>query len=567
MTEQTRTHAEQQKRNAGERRRAGLGQEVVSSCKVGLVSPEVDILALQRAAGNQSVGQLLQPSPGSSSDIGGAVVPLVYRALRSTGRPLDADMRAFMESHLNHDFSRVRVHTDARAAESARVLNAQAYTIGRYIVFGTGQYAPESMEGRRLLGHELAHVVQQSRGGPVPVLHPSAPHEQDAARVASSVITGQTSVSVQGATGVGLARDNGKPVPPAHAGGEMGERDAAFVLGKMGLEIVIGPGGEKGHKLTTSGFDIVADDPRTGELLIVDNKAVGGVRKIQDASALTTNLVTNLKRTINQVQKIQDFPRKTDVLKNLNAALNAVSGGKPLPKNVRLVVTNAAGFATGVGSKLTKQGVEFIDLVGKETIKARKMDIARAKAAGKRPGRSLQTRTTKSRQPVPPKKEVQRVRPTGPIGRVQRARPIKPTGLGGAVGGAVFQIHGTQVAMLEQAIYQRADEEIAKRWSYIEDLRFIKEEVVVIRIVVDEPYAVDILGRSLGIMEPGQQRYFEKIEILHGPSEEEALAPPPHPTISQGPRKGRAFRKYVYRVYYPFSGLTGVEEHGVGTEK
>jgi Domain of unknown function (DUF4157) len=79
------------------------------------------------------------------------------------GQPLGSEVRAFMESRLGHDFGRVRVHTDATAAASARALDAHAYTQGRDIVFGTGQYAPQTPAGRGLLAHELTHVVQQSQ--------------------------------------------------------------------------------------------------------------------------------------------------------------------------------------------------------------------------------------------------------------------------------------------------------------------------------------------------------------------------------------------------------------------
>ena len=74
-------------------------------------------------------------------------------------------MRAFFESRMGHDFSDVRVHTDGEAAEAARSVHAQAYTLGRHVVFGAGQYTPATMDGKRLLAHELTHVVQQ-RGGP-----------------------------------------------------------------------------------------------------------------------------------------------------------------------------------------------------------------------------------------------------------------------------------------------------------------------------------------------------------------------------------------------------------------
>jgi len=91
--------------------------------------------------------------------------PIVHEVLHSQGRPLDAGTRSFMEPRFGHDFSGVRVHSDSRAAESARAVNALAYTVGNNVVFGAGQYAPGREGGQRLLAHELAHVVQQSAGG------------------------------------------------------------------------------------------------------------------------------------------------------------------------------------------------------------------------------------------------------------------------------------------------------------------------------------------------------------------------------------------------------------------
>jgi len=82
----------------------------------------------------------------------------------AAGQPLPLVMRSFMEPVFGHDFSRVRVHNDGNAAESARELNAQAYTTGTDIKFGSGQYAPNTENGRRLLAHELTHVVQQQSG-------------------------------------------------------------------------------------------------------------------------------------------------------------------------------------------------------------------------------------------------------------------------------------------------------------------------------------------------------------------------------------------------------------------
>ncbi len=87
--------------------------------------------------------------------------PIVHEALQSPGQPLNAEIKASMEPHFEHDFSKVRVHTDEKAAESAEAVNAQAYTSGHEVVFGEQQYAPHTKEGKELLAHELTHVVQQ----------------------------------------------------------------------------------------------------------------------------------------------------------------------------------------------------------------------------------------------------------------------------------------------------------------------------------------------------------------------------------------------------------------------
>lgn len=111
--------------------------------------------------------------------------------LRSGGRPLDASTRAFAEPRFGHDFSRVKIHTDSRAAESARAVNSFAYTVGQDIVFASGQYAPQSAEGRWLLGHELAHVVQQeqmhSSNDGRQVSQPNHASEVEADRIADSI--------------------------------------------------------------------------------------------------------------------------------------------------------------------------------------------------------------------------------------------------------------------------------------------------------------------------------------------------------------------------------------------
>ena len=120
--------------------------------------------------------------------------PIVHEVLHSPGRPLDDQTRGFMESRFNHDFSGVRVHTDGRAAESARAVDALAYTVGNHVAFDSGQYAPGTSAGRGLLAHELAHVAQQlgrrtSTGSRLTVGPPGSAAEREAEGQAARVAT------------------------------------------------------------------------------------------------------------------------------------------------------------------------------------------------------------------------------------------------------------------------------------------------------------------------------------------------------------------------------------------
>jgi hypothetical protein len=119
--------------------------------------------------------------------------------LRSPGKPLDASVRTSMEGRFRHDFGDIRVHADTPAAESAAAVSAEAYTVGRDLVFGHGRFAPSTPSGRRLLAHELAHAVQQSgRGdssGPIEVVPDDHPSELEARRAEGDLEAGGALVS------------------------------------------------------------------------------------------------------------------------------------------------------------------------------------------------------------------------------------------------------------------------------------------------------------------------------------------------------------------------------------
>jgi len=112
--------------------------------------------------------RLQRKEAGSFSTGPGLAPSIVHEVLSSPGRPLEPETRSFMEARLGHDFSRVRVHADPRAAESARAVGALAYTVGSHVAFGHRRYAPGSPAGRQLLAHELAHVVQQGARSSLP---------------------------------------------------------------------------------------------------------------------------------------------------------------------------------------------------------------------------------------------------------------------------------------------------------------------------------------------------------------------------------------------------------------
>lgn len=93
-----------------------------------------------------------------------AVPRTVDTALAAAGRPLARNTRRHFERRFGHDFAAVRIHTDGRAADAAASINARAFTAGSHIVFGRGEYAPESPSGQKLMAHELTHVLQQRHG-------------------------------------------------------------------------------------------------------------------------------------------------------------------------------------------------------------------------------------------------------------------------------------------------------------------------------------------------------------------------------------------------------------------
>lgn len=140
----------------------------------------------------QKQGLLQRKTSGPSA--ANVVPPIVDRVLRSPGRPLDRTTRAFFEPRFGYDFSGVRVHTDAQAAQSAKAVDALAYTFGSDVVFADGLHSPGTSAGKFLLAHELAHVVQsggRSMGQAQSISAANDRAEGEAERSAQSVMNAE----------------------------------------------------------------------------------------------------------------------------------------------------------------------------------------------------------------------------------------------------------------------------------------------------------------------------------------------------------------------------------------
>jgi hypothetical protein len=171
------------------------------------------------SSGPTLVGQR-RAAPGASGALDAG--PAVRRVLDTAGQPLDAATQSFFAARFGHDFSHVRVHTDAQAAASARSVSALAYTVGSHVVFGAGQYTPGTRAGQRLLAHELTHVVQQSG---IPPQVPGGPAEHRDHGAAATANISQSAHPMH----TGLIQRQPEP--------ERKLRDLPLFLGKLELDV------------------------------------------------------------------------------------------------------------------------------------------------------------------------------------------------------------------------------------------------------------------------------------------------------------------------------------------
>jgi hypothetical protein len=161
------------------------------------------ITRLQHLAGNQAVQRLLaQRSPGGAAELNDDFEKRIQQE-RTSGQPLEAEMRREFEKTLGVDLSGVRIHATSEADHLNQHIHSSAFTTGEDIFFSSGTFDPDTSAGRQLLTHELTHVVQQGSGR-VPgganhmvLNNPGDTFEQEAGRAARAVVGASPSTSVQ----------------------------------------------------------------------------------------------------------------------------------------------------------------------------------------------------------------------------------------------------------------------------------------------------------------------------------------------------------------------------------
>ena len=198
------------------------------------------------------------------------VPPVVHEVLHSPGQTLDQATRSIFEARFGHDFSGVRIHADAQAATSAESINAQAFTVGRDVVFAKGQYSPRTAAGQRLLAHELAHVVQQRSAlssGALSIGPADSAHEREA-EIAESEIESNSSPAISGA-GRALQRQPAThitaPIPKEATINKQGQ--ATFQIN--GVNVIAEPDRSSNDKAMTgraeTDFGLVLDSEPSGQ--------------------------------------------------------------------------------------------------------------------------------------------------------------------------------------------------------------------------------------------------------------------------------------------------------------
>ena len=237
------------------------------------------MLELQRLAGNASVSRLVAREPAADSEADDGQPgrsPVLDVVGRGGGEPLAPDLRTEMEGRLGADFGGVRVHRDSTASESAKAVDAHAYTVGNDVVFRSDRWDPSSSEGKHTLAHELSHVVQQASGpvdgnpaaGGIRVSSPGDDFEKAADRSADAALAGPAPAAVGAAAGTASASSPSAQLEAAKREAVPGEEDE--------LEDEETAQGEFVQREAAPGEEDELEDERTAQGEFVQRKAALG---------------------------------------------------------------------------------------------------------------------------------------------------------------------------------------------------------------------------------------------------------------------------------------------------
>ncbi|HEU4597714.1 MAG TPA: DUF4157 domain-containing protein [Pyrinomonadaceae bacterium] len=306
-------------------RKCDCGTHTFGGGKCDACGKEQGVLQRRKARGTETSGAR-QTVPQSVRDVVG-----------SPGRPLDTSTRALMESRFGHDFSHVRIHTDTRAAESSEAVNAHAYTLGSHITFGAGRYAPETTEGRRLLGHELTHVLQQtaSRGA---ASSSGAHAEQEAEQNGLRLVAGHAGLEASAAPSGTLQLDE-KDEEEEKKGGEKKGEDKPSAATTFSGERTGTKKGEEKFSVKAETTLPLTDELSFGSLAFLDDLKLTASGDVlgQPLGLTTLSSDFKLKMALTLMKlELESVKSKADALKKGKLSFGATlgtSGGLTMPFN------------------------------------------------------------------------------------------------------------------------------------------------------------------------------------------------------------------------------------------
>ncbi|MEO8188259.1 MAG: DUF4157 domain-containing protein [Burkholderiaceae bacterium] len=470
----------------------------------------------------------IQRYPGQVTGQADTAAASVERVLASPGTPLEPALRLDMEQRFGHDFSRVQVHSDGAAEQSARDVNADAYTVGHDVVFGAGQFAPEADAGRRLIAHELTHVVQQSGTHfvmplqrapvkspamkPIPALQPLEVVARDVADLILKNYSGKgiaagpvlTAVldEVTGKIYIGL----NSGIPPAVADVVMVAIQAQKDRIKAAEVIVVrtDPLAQDGHSETNA----VNEAVRAREVLLKRNVTETDLRTFE----LHNIWLKGADRKFTAAPRCEHCARITrsvSVTSSVFFAEGGVSGEiKPSTGGGQRNPRVGPGGATGsISGEIPEKGGQTPKSPASGAASSKTEPTTAAANEEKAPGGNLTAKTAGSETDISPH-------------AIESSAGADQQATADAVGGAAVMIHQGQVAYLQNAEQAKAEDGFKKIEPEVDRL-VARGQWVVVRFHFDAPRAPSI---TAGVFkEQSDINRFVMVTYHHGDTKEEAL--------------------------------------------